>query len=133
MIYIDANVFFFANFDQTGKGQTARKIIEEIGEGERPAAITSALTMDEVMWAVIKNKKMAELRATIEDIYAMPNLAIKEVNANIPLLALSLLEEHGLKPRDAFHAAIMKGSGVNEIVSDDSDFDKVKWIKRIKL
>ena len=133
MIYIDANVFVFANFDNTEKGRTARKAIEEIGEGKLPLAITSALTMDEVMWAAIKNKKTAELRAAIEDIYAMPNLVIKGVNSNIPLMALSFIEEQGLKPRDAFHAAIMKSFGVTEIVSDDSDFDKVKWMKRIKL
>lgn len=133
MIYIDANVFVLANFEETGKGQTARKIIEEIGEGKRQAAITSALTMDEVMWAMIKNKKTTELRAAIEDVYTMPNLAIKEVNANIPLVALGIMEEHGLKPRDAFHAAIMTSFGINEIVSDDSDFDKISWIKRIKL
>ena len=133
MIYIDANVFVFANFDDTEKGRTARKIIEKIGEGERPAAITSALTMDEVMWAVIKSKGASDLRATIEDIYAMPNLAIKEVTSAIPLLALDIIEEYGLKPRDAFHAAIMKSFGITEIVSDDADFDRIKWIKRIKL
>ena len=133
MIYIDANVFVFASFDDTEKGRTARKAIEEIGEGKLPLAITSTLTMDEVMWAAIKNKKTAELRATVEDIYAMPNLVIKGVNSNIPLMALSFIEEQGLKPRDAFHAAIMKSFGITEIVSDDSDFDKVKWMKRIKL
>ena len=133
MNYLDANVFVLANFNEIGKGQTARKIIEEIGEGKRPLAITSTLTMDEVMWVVIKNKKTTELRATIEDIYAMPNLSIKEVTSAIPLLALDIIEEYGLKPRDAFHAAIMKSFGITEIVSDDSDFDRVKWIKRIKL
>ena len=46
MIYLDANVFVFANFDETEKGQTARKIIEEIGEGKRPLAITSTFTIN---------------------------------------------------------------------------------------
>ena len=82
---------------------------------------------------MIKNKRTTDLRAIVEDIYAMPHLAIKEVKANIPLAALNLMEKYGLKPRDAFHASMMEDFGVTELVSDDRDFDKVKWIKRIKL
>ncbi|MBI5254150.1 MAG: type II toxin-antitoxin system VapC family toxin [Euryarchaeota archaeon] len=43
------------------------------------------------------------------------------------------IEKYNLRPRDAFHVAIMKSFGVTEIVSDDSDFEKVEWIKRIKI
>lgn len=96
-------------------------------------AVTCALTLDEIMWVIIKNKKGEVLRETIEDIYAMPNLVIKEVSASIPLDALSLMEQFELKPRDAFHAAVMKSNGITEIASDDPDFDRVKGIKRIKL
>ena len=85
------------------------------------------------MWVIIKNKKGQELRAVVEEIYAISNLLIKEVGANIPLYALDLIEEFGLKPRDAFHAAIMKVLGVEEIVSDDLDFDRLEHFTRIKL
>lgn len=95
--------------------------------------MTCALTLDEVMWVVIKNKKGEVLRETIEDIYALPNLAIKEVPSSTPLDALVLMEQFGLKPRDAFHVAVMKSNGITEIASDDPDFDRVKGIKRIRL
>ncbi|MBI2580838.1 type II toxin-antitoxin system VapC family toxin, partial [Candidatus Woesearchaeota archaeon] len=81
----------------------------------------------------VKSGRKAELRQFVEGIYAIPNLEIKEVNSEIPLLALNFIEGFGLKPRDAFHAAVMESFAITEIVSDDSDFDRVKGIKRIKL
>jgi len=129
LIYLDANFFVMCNFDQTIKGENARKILGEISAGKE--AITSSLALDEVMWVIIKNKRIEALRETIEDIYAMLNLTVKEVSPEIPLEALDFIEKYNLKPRDAFHVAVMKKFQVNEIVSDDSDFDKVEWVKRI--
>lgn len=131
MIYLDANFFILCNFDRTAKGDRARRIQREILDGRE--AITSSLSLDEVMWVIVKNKKAAVLRDTVEDIYAMTNLTVKEVSSNIPLQALDIMEESNLKPRDAFHVAIMEDFDVNEIVSDDDDFDRVSGIKRIRL
>jgi len=36
-----------------------------------------------------------------------------------------------LKPSDAMHVASMKKAGVKHIVSEDPDFDRVEWIKRV--
>ena len=131
MIYLDANFFILCNFDSTSRGENARKIQERISKGTK--ASTSALALDEVVWVLIKNKKMPLLRETIEDIFAIPNLAVLEVPSTSALDALDFVERFGLKPRDAFHAAIMKSRGITEIVSDDQDFDGVKGIRRISL
>lgn len=131
MRYLDANFFILYNFDQTLKGERARKIQADIVAGQN--AITSSLALDEVMWVLIKNRKAEFLRETIEDIYAIPNLDIREVSGSIPLDALDIIEKYRLRPRDAFHAAIMKDLRLSEIVSNDSDFDRVEWIRRVKL
>jgi predicted nucleic acid-binding protein len=73
------------------------------------------------------------LREVIEDIYATLNLTVKEVGSDIPLEALEFIEDYGLKPRDAFHLAVMKSFNIKEIASDDSDFDRVEWVRRIKI
>lgn len=131
MRYLDANFFILYNFDQTPRGERARKIQADIVAGEE--AVTSSLALDEVMWVLIRNRKAEVLRETIEDIYAVPNLDVRDVSGSIPLDALDFIEKYRLRPRDAFHAAVMKDLGLSEIVSDDSDFDRVEWIKRIKL
>lgn len=131
-VYLDANFFIFFNFDQSARGQAARKIHERILAGSL-VAVTSALALDEVMWVIIKNKRSETLREVIEDIFAMRNLNVKDVIASTAFDALDYIERYDLKPRDAFHAAMMKSAGVSEIISDDHDFDRVKEIKRIKL
>lgn len=130
-MYLDANFFIIANFSQDEKGKNARHIFQEIVKGKK--AITSSLALDEVMWVIIKNKKVGELRGVIEGIYKTKNLEVKEVSPLIPLQALSIMENCGLRPRDAFHVSIMDQFHTNEIVSDDADFDKIQGIKRIKL
>ena len=132
MIYLDANFFVFALLDTTTKGQNASSIQESIVKG-KVGATTSALALDELMWVLVKNKKQELVRRAIEGIYATPNLEVSEVGSGIPILALDFLEKYGFKPRDAFHAAIMRSLGLREIVSDDPDFDKIPWIKRIAL
>ena len=131
MIYIDANFFVFANLIVDDKGDRARNILKQIINGKK--AITSSLALDEVMWVLVKNNKLTELRKIIEEIYSIKNLEVKEVSATTPLIALTFIEKYNLKPRDAFHLAIMENFNVKEILSDDSDFDKVRNIKRIKI
>ena len=130
-MYLDANFFILLHFDYKDKGEKSRQILEQIIKGK--SAVTSVLTLDEVMWVIVKNKQEKELRNIIEEIYSIKNLIIKDVSNSIPLKALDIMEENKLKPRDAFHIAIMKELGINTIVSDDKDFDKIQGIKRIKL
>ena len=131
MIYLDANFFILCNFDTSSLGENARNLQLKIDEGTK--ASTSSLALDEVMWVLIKNKKSEVLRETIEDIFAIQNLTVLDVRGSAALDALDYIERDKLKPRDAFHLAIMKSNEINEIVSDDKDFDRVKGIKRIKL
>jgi uncharacterized protein len=130
MIYLDANFFIIATLTNE-KGKKARTIAKEITQGKQ--AITSSLALDEVMWIYIKNNRKQEIRKIIEEIYIMPNLQVKEVPATVPLRALEFIEHYNLKPRDAFHCAVMEHFHIKEIVSDDKDFDKVQTIRRVKI
>ncbi|MHA1261420.1 MAG: type II toxin-antitoxin system VapC family toxin [Candidatus Freyarchaeota archaeon] len=48
------------------------------------------------------------------------------------LQAQKLVERYGLKPRDAIHAAAALDKNLT-MVSDDTDFDVVKGLKRIGI
>lgn len=85
------------------------------------------------MWVLIKNNRRSELKSVVEDIYSIPNLDVKPVSSLIPLRAIDFIEQNGLRPRDAIHAAIMEELGIGEIVSDDADFDRIPSIKRIPI
>lgn len=55
-MYLDANFFVMLHFDYKQKGERAREILNQITKGK--PAITSVLALDEVMWVIIKNKKI---------------------------------------------------------------------------
>lgn len=129
-IYLDANFFVFASFDSTPKGDAARKTLHEIISGKRKA-VTSTLCLDEVLWVLFKNGNKEKIRATLQDIYQLPNLEIVSGSALVPMRAVDFMEKYGLKPRDAFHAAVMHEENISIIATDDADFDKIKGIKRI--
>jgi len=132
MLYLDANFFIFALLDNTERGIAARRIQKTIVEGKE-RAITSSLALDEIMWVLLRNKKQNLLRVAVEGIYLMPNLDIVSVSSTAPLMALDFLEKYDLKPRDALHIAVMRENKVEKIVSDDKDFDRIEWIKRIEF
>lgn len=130
-MYLDANFFIFAKFSEKQKGIRAREILQSITMGER--ALTSVLAIDEVMWVLRKEGWQEAMRPFVEEIYTVKNLEVREVPALVPLRALDVMEAHNLRPRDAFHVAIMEEFGINHIVTDDADFDRVKGIKRVAL
>ena len=63
----------------------------------------------------------------------LPNLIFLPVTTEVVLRSQGLVESHGLKPRDAIHAASALTSHVSELVSDDSIFDRVPGIIRVRL
>jgi len=130
-MYLDANFFVIARQWIDEKGAHARGILRQIANGRR--AVTSVLALDEVMWVFRKQDQNDKVRQVIEDIYATPNLEVKEAPSLVPLRALDFMERHKLKPRDAFHLAIMEHFNEREIVTDDKDFDKIPGVKRIRI
>ena len=56
-----------------------------------------------------------------------------DLNAEIVVRAHLITEKYNIQPRDALHAATALCNGATEIISDDSDFDKIKELKRIHL
>jgi len=129
-MFIDANVFIYANFDNGKKGTWARSVLHSVIQGKK--AITSSLVLDEIMWVLVRNKLAAEMRDVIAGIYALPHVDIVPISSHAPLRSLDFMETHNMKPRDALHVATMEEHNMKEIASDDKDFDRIPSIKRIK-
>ncbi len=131
MLYLDSNVFIYAAVNTQVLGENARALLQKIQLGEEKAE-TSALTFDEVFWAVKKHSHEAALEAC-QALLNFPNLEIVPVDRELVLQALRLIEEHHLAPRDAIHAATAIADKADIIVSADAHFDKLKEPKRRSL
>lgn len=132
MIYIDSNVFIVAALYTDDVAEKARGLVGAIEEGEVEAA-TSALTYDEVYWAIKNQKGKDAAHKAGGGLLMMPNISILEVDRTILYKAHELLEEYSLDPRDAIHAACALSGSIKTMISEDKDFDKVRGINRISL
>jgi len=133
-IYLDTNVFFFAGFgdEKDPRTQKAKELLMRIGEGKE-MAYTSLITIDELIWAIIRQKK--DRKTAIEQGLRMHALPIHFIPliTSISLRALHLMQRHHINPRDALHAASCIEVKATNLVTEDDDFDTVKDIKRIRL
>lgn len=128
-MYIDSNIFIFAAIDSGILGENCRKILDMIESDEIQAA-SSFLVLDEVIWVIKKNIGKED---SIKISKAALSLPIKwmDVSRSIIIETIDSFQKYNLDPRDCLHLASMKNSGITTIISEDSDFDKVKSVKRI--
>ncbi len=128
MLYLDANVFIYAAINTADFGEKATVLLKKIQLGEEKAG-TSALTFDEVFWAVKKhNLKLAF--EVCDALLNFPNLVIIPTDRELAISALKLIKKYNLAPRDAVHAATAVAEKAECIISTDTHFDRMKELKR---
>ena len=126
--YIDANIFVQGIL----RGDNAcKEVILKIARKEF-VGVTSVLSWDEVVF--ITRKFLGKNQAEIEGskFFRLPNFVFVDAKKDIILRAQKLVEKYDLKPRDAIHAATALQYGLDEIISEDSDFDKIVELKRVR-
>lgn len=128
MRYVDVNVLVYWLGDDPLFGDQATAIIHRIENGER--ALTSSLTL----WLThIVLSGLSERYSEEELIKRVRELGFLRIE---PLLfqdyahALKLMRAHKLDLEDALHLATATRKGVNEIYTNDPDFDRTT-IKRV--
>ena len=129
MIYIDASVFVFAALNTENAGDRARSLLRDVQTG-KVEATSSALTFDELVWAVKRNRTSEDAIASGEAFLNMPRLRLVDVDGNILARALVLMRKYRLDPRDSIHAASALTEGAELIISTDKHFDKIREIRR---
>lgn len=133
-VYLDTNVFIFASLGDEGdiRTQKARELLQRIIEGKETGH-TSLLAIDEFVWTVIKQKK--DRKTAIEQGLRLHTLPIHFIPliTSISLRALHLMQRYQISPRDALHASSCMEVKATGLVTDDSDFDQIKEVKRLKL
>lgn len=130
--YIDSNIFIFPAIYDNEQACKAGKILSRI-ENNEIIGYTSVLTWDEVMYVIWKILGKADSISIGKKFINYPNLRFINTDLNIIIKAMEIAENYNLKPRDSIHIATALSRGIHNIISDDSDFDSVDIIYRIKL
>lgn len=135
MPYLDSNVFIYPVIYQTEsepKAKQAKEILLRIETG-KINAYTSTLTWDEVVWVISKTMGRNEGINQGKKLLGFPNLKFIAADESVISQAQRLIEKQKINPRDAVHIASALEKRITEIISDDSELDAIKEIRRIPL
>lgn len=130
MRFVDANVFVYVLVKSPRKDyEISKRILERIEKGEETAT-SLAIIQEVVDWLEYNNRKR-EVRNFL--IGANSYLSMEKQNATWDdfLLALDDVDGYKIDYVDALTLQRMKKSKISEIYSNDKDFDRVEWVKRI--
>jgi len=131
MIYLDSNIFIYAALNMKPVSENCLKIMDKIAKNEIDAC-TSILTWDEFFQSIKKNLGSDYAKIAGQRFLNIVNLKLLDADLNVVSTAQKLTEKYNLGPRDAIHAATAIVNKCDSIITDDSDFNKIKEIKTIK-
>lgn len=120
MIYLDVNILQYWLTADPNFGKRAKELLKQHSD-----KVTSALTIWILFILNSGNEKIIVEAINAIDVNVVP-LTIQELKD-----AVILSESLGLDVEDAIHLATMKRLGINTIASNDKDFDKISWVRRI--
>ncbi|MBI2632041.1 type II toxin-antitoxin system VapC family toxin [Candidatus Pacearchaeota archaeon] len=128
---VDANIFLEFLLNQE-RAKEAVIFLNKILIGNISAYISS-FTIDSIILTLYRNKiKIEDMRIFLKKLLRSKGFDIYQLTMKDRFLAFHHLEEYGLDYEDAITLQCALSAGCKEIVSFDSDFDKVKEIKRIE-
>ncbi len=93
---------------------------------------TDVLVLDELIH--ISKKKYGvpyELSIDFIESIVLPYINVLELGEEEYKYASKIIIEHKLKPSDSLHVGAMLNNGINLIISEDKEYDKIKQIKRV--
>lgn len=126
--YVDINIFVYWLGNHPEFGETAYKWIKKIENSSRGKYVTSSLTLYEtlVIIAGLTGKNLKDKAFTedvINSITRIKGLAIEPLKPEDFTKAVDLMKKHSLDYEDSIHLAVATRTGVQEILSNDEDFD----------
>lgn len=132
-LFLDSSYIIYLRYAESDEvaeytGSLLKKAVES---GTK--LLVNMIVIDEVLW-ILTRKYQISLSEVMEFIDKL--LPLLDV---VPLDYLDYDEmkkamvNYGLKPSDALHSASMSKTKTAHIVSEDKEFDKVPWVKRVWL
>jgi len=130
MRFVDANVFIYILVKSPRKDyEISKRILNRIENGEETA--TSLAIIQEVIdWLEYNNRKK-EVRSFLMAVNSYLTMNKLNITWNDLLAALDDMDKYKMDFIDALTIQKMKENKIDEIYSNDTDFDELKWIKRI--
>ncbi|MFX1479127.1 MAG: type II toxin-antitoxin system VapC family toxin [Promethearchaeota archaeon] len=129
---IDSNILVYALNKDLPEHLVCKKLLVNIVNGKELIGIPSIVFM-ECFHALVKafEYKEVEVKKRLVAIIDSININVLDISTSSILFAFEIAEKYRTGGRDSLIAASLLENKIQEIYSHDSDFDKIKLIKRI--
>lgn len=115
--FVDTNVFIYTTTNHPQFGETSKRILERIEQGEK--AVTSTLVLCEVAWVLEAMGKQGDIKPTLEKILSYKSLEVIGFDQDELLVGANNMRLYGIDFNDGINVAIMTRTGVYQAYSND--------------
>jgi predicted nucleic acid-binding protein len=130
MRFVDTNIFIYALTAHPSFGQTAKRILERVENGE--TAVTSTLVLCEIAWVLEAMGKQGDIEPTLEKILSYKTLKTIEISSDDLLIGANNMATYKVDFNDGVNIALMTRLGISEIYSNDQKhLGKIDFLKII--
>jgi len=128
-VFVDANYIIYLRYSQSD--ETFDYCVNLMKKLENHELLINIVVIDEVVW-ILNRKYRISLDEIFEFLDRITNfVSVVQLGGEDYRFMKEIMLKYSLKPSDAIHVASMKKAGIKFIVSEDPDFDRIDWIKRI--
>ena len=130
MRFVDSNVFIYVLVKSPKDDYIiAKRILQRIEEGEE--AVTNTAVIQEIVNWLEYNNRRREIEKLLTAINSYIAMKKAGVSWSDMIAAMDDMNKYGLDFVDALTLQTMKRNNINEIYTNDRDFDRVKWVRRV--
>jgi len=128
-VFSDANYIIYLKYSQSD--EIFNYCIDLLKKLENYGLLTNIAVVNEIIW-ILNRKYGVDLSEVFEFLdRVLDFVTVISLGREDYEVVKEIMLRYKLKPSDAMHVASMKKAGVKHIVSEDPDFDRVEWIKRV--
>jgi len=129
-IFLDSNFLIYVNAMTDDKREGVDKLFRRLLE---ESLFINMLVIDETLYTSKRYQVPYNITLNFLREIVLPYVEIIPIEEEDLKPTEKYLLKYGLKPSDAIHLATMEKAGVNHIVTEDEEFNRVEEVKRIWL
>ena len=129
MLLLDTNVQMYAEGREHPYQESCRKIMESAKISPAGYAVDAEM-LQELLYSYSKRGEVSRGIDAVEDLLSTFPTIIPITADEITIAMRLMAETPGIEARDAIHAAVVIGHGLEGIVSADRDFDRIPGLRR---
>ena len=130
MRFVDSNVFIYVLVKSPKDDyMIAKRILQRIEDGEE--TITNTAVIQEIIDWLEYNNRRREVEKLLTAINSYITMKKAEISWSDMIAAIDEMNKYDLDFVDALTLQTMKRNNIKEIYTNDRDFDRVTWIRRV--